>query len=123
MHGTHQVAQKFITTTLPSAGRVDRRTIQPVDLGRQVAGWPTRLRGRRCALVQKRQELLRVAGRPGEGRDHVLVGIQDGVNGSATVWNFACFQLFVLFGGGVGAVGVQLHQHEVLAGRRRSPAA
>jgi hypothetical protein len=50
---------------------------------------------------------------PWEGRDGALVRIDNGVKGNGHSAEAFLFELLVLLGIGIRAVGIKIHQHEV----------
>ena len=82
MQGTHQVAQKFTTTTLPLNAEVSSAPPSSV-VNAPIAGpWPP---ARRPLAPKNARYSLASAGRAGKRRHHPLVRVQNGVERLATV--------------------------------------
>ena len=77
-----------------------------------------RTRTRRRTLAQERQVLRRILGGPGERGDHFLIGIQNRVKRNGHRLEPGQLHLLVGLGLRIGAIGIQLHQHEILHGER-----
>ena len=67
---------------------------------------------------EKRQKLLRVTRQAGEGRHHVSVGVEDRVVGNSDGLELGFLEPLVLFRFRVGAIRIELYQHEVDEGCR-----
>src|SRR5580704_11464015 len=66
------------------------------------------------AGLQERRELGGVAGQAREGRDGALVRIDDRIVGNGHGAEALLFKLLVLLGVGVGAIGIEVDQNEIL---------